>query len=96
MQAFQENAKFVHRGMPCGQHGPLHLNRLFRPSIKRRDDEHVVPVFDLTRENGGVREAENEMSNQHLQFRVGSPILRTLHGYLQFLLLGMSAQPWAQ
>jgi hypothetical protein len=54
VQMLQQDTKVIHCGMSFRQDSPLDQDYLFRPAIIGCNDEHVVFVLDLRRENGGM------------------------------------------
>jgi len=75
----QEHAKVLHGTILLEEEGPLDLDRLFWATLIGHDDEEMIAVFDLTRQNGGMREAHHEMPDQDLQFGLSACRSRKYH-----------------
>ena len=61
------------------QPSPLDLECVFRSSSIRDDDEDMIAVADLPRQNGCMRKAQDEMSNQRPQRKLYLAVMTAVH-----------------
>ncbi|MCC2644012.1 MAG: hypothetical protein K0S45_4425 [Nitrospira sp.] len=83
-------SKVIKRGMMISQQGPFNLDGLLKTPVIGRNDEHIVGVPDLPRENCGLRKAEHQMTDQLLEGRVGPHLFKTLPAHFHLHVRSIS------